>query len=413
MADSSLVPSTAIPQGFRFSAVRAGIKASGRLDFACALADDPAASAAMFTSNQVVAAPVIIGRQHLQASSNFIRAVVVNAGNANCATGHAGLDACERVCASAATQFDCASEQILPSSTGIIGVLLPAEKLVAALPALHAGLGATSDHFAQFASAIMTTDTRMKVAHASCIIEGRTVNILGTTKGAGMIQPKLVAPHATMLAYLFTDAAVQPAALNDLLHGAVNVSFNRISIDGDTSTNDTVLLMASGKSSVTLTTPEGKQSFQHALDEVCISLARQMVADGEGIEHVVELNVTGAHSDEDALRIARSIANSPLVKTAWAGSDPNWGRILAATGYAGAPIDPALISIHFIGGGNVLEICREGSLSPSFDEAAAHAILMQKEFSVHVDLHLGVGRCRFWTGDLTTEYVKINADYST
>jgi glutamate N-acetyltransferase/amino-acid N-acetyltransferase len=269
MADSTLVPATAIPLGFRFSAVRAGIKASGRLDFTCAVADEPVAAAAMFTSNQVVAAPVTIGRQHMHASHGRIRALIVNAGNANCATGQAGLDACTQVCNNAAALFNCASEQIIPSSTGIIGVLLPSEKLIAALPALHQELGATPEHFGQFATAIMTTDTRMKVAHASCTIAGKTVRILGTTKGAGMIQPKLVAPHATMLAYLFTDAAIEPAAMNDLLHKAVNTSFNRISIDGDTSTNDTVLLMASGKSNAALATPDATENFQKALTEVC------------------------------------------------------------------------------------------------------------------------------------------------
>jgi glutamate N-acetyltransferase/amino-acid N-acetyltransferase len=410
MADSALVPASAIPLGFRFAATRAGIKASGRLDLACAIADEPAAAAAMFTSNQVVAAPVTIGRRHLQQSRGRVLAVLVNAGNANCATGQAGIDACERSCASAAAQFACAQQEVIPSSTGIIGVLLPAEKLVAALPALHQALGATPEHFAQFATAIMTTDTHAKTAHASIEIDGERVRILGTTKGAGMIQPKLAStPHATMLAYLFTDAEVDSAALNKLLNESVNESFNRISIDGDTSTNDTVLLMASGKSGAVVTTTSALQKFQQALTEVCISLAKQMVADGEGVEHVVELSISGAHSDDDALRVARSIANSPLVKTAWAGTDPNWGRILAAIGYAGAPIDPSLIGIHF----GDLEICRDGGLSPSFDEAAAHALLQQPEYSIHVDLHLGDGHCRFWTCDLTTEYVKINADYST
>ena len=413
MADPSLVPATAIPQGFRFSAVRAGIKASGRLDFACALADQPVATAAMFTSNQVVAAPITVGTRHLQRSAGNIRAIVVNAGNANCATGQAGLEACEHVCKEAATYFNSSAHHIIPSSTGIIGVLLPAEKLVVALPHLYEGLGATPEHFVQFATAIMTTDTRMKVAHASIEIEGNVVRILGTTKGAGMIQPKLVAPHATMLAYLFTDAAIEPSSLNPILQQAVNTSFNRISIDGDTSTNDTVLLMASGSSGATLTTPEAHHLFQHALNELCTSLAKQMVADGEGVKHVVELLITGANTDEDALRIARSIANSPLVKTAWAGTDPNWGRILAATGYAGVPIDQTRIDITFTGDTGALKICEHGGLSPSFNEAAAHAILQQKEFSIRVDLHLGNGTCRFWTGDLTAEYVKINADYST
>jgi glutamate N-acetyltransferase/amino-acid N-acetyltransferase len=405
------IPASAIPSGFRFAAMRAGIKASGRLDFACALADEPVAAAAMFTSNQVVAAPVVIGRKHLLLTKGRVRGVVVNAGNANCATGQAGLDAALLVCDAAAKQFGCIPQEVIPSSTGIIGVVLPAEKLVAALPALYGELGATPEHFAQFARAIMTTDTRAKAAYAAVDIGGKTIRVLGTTKGAGMIQPKLVAgpPHATMLAYLFTDVVIESNALQAILERAVNASFNRISIDGDTSTNDTILLLASGRSGVSFRSDEDMQKFSAALTEVCVSLAKQMVADGEGMGHIVELQIAGAHSDEDALQIARSIANSPLVKTAWAGTDPNWGRILAAIGYAGVPIDAGRISIHF----GELEICRDGALSAFFDEASAHAVLQQAEFSIHVDLHLGEGKCRFWSCDLTSEYVKINADYST
>jgi glutamate N-acetyltransferase/amino-acid N-acetyltransferase len=408
MAENALVLSSAIPAGFRFAATRAGIKASGRLDLACIVADAPTTAAAMFTSNRVVAAPVIVGRQHITETGGQVRAVVVNAGNANCATGQAGLDACEQVCAAAAEVFSCLPKEIFPSSTGIIGVLLPAEKIVAALPDLQAGLGATADHFTHFATAIMTTDTRAKAAYASIEIDGKEVRILGTTKGAGMIQPKL-APHATMLAYLVTDAAIDAAMLKKFLHGAVEQSFNRISIDGDTSTNDTALLLASGASGASLTTDAQRADFQQALNRVCISLAKQMVVDGEGVGHVIELNISGAYRDEDALKIARSIANSPLVKTSWAGTDPNWGRLLAAIGNAGVSIEQSKISVHF----GELEICRDGGLSPSFNEALAHAYLEQPEFSIAIDLHLGDGRCRFWTCDLTSEYVKINADYST
>jgi glutamate N-acetyltransferase/amino-acid N-acetyltransferase len=363
----------------------------------------------MFTSNRVVAAPVTVGREHLAATQGHVRTVVVNAGNANCATGQAGIDACNRVCSGAAEQFGCRLEEVFPSSTGIIGVLLPAEKLLTALPALESSLGDTPEHFMHFAGAIMTTDSRAKAAYASVDIDGATVRILGTTKGAGMIQPKLAAPHATMLAYLVTDAAIDAAQLDDLLHGAVEQSFNRISIDGDTSTNDTALMLASGASGAVLKTSAHARAFGQALGEVCTSLAKQMVADGEGVGHVVELNIAGAATDADALAIARSIANSPLVKTAWAGTDPNWGRILAAIGNAGVPIEPAKIHVHF----GELEICRNGGLSPLFDETRAHAYLEQPEFSIAVDLHLGSGKCRFWTCDLTSEYVKINADYST
>ena len=409
MAESALVPSSAIPEGFRFSATRAGIKASGRLDLACIVAESPVAAAAMFTSNQVVAAPVTVGREHITLTHGRVHGVLVNAGNANCATGKAGLDACKEACTATAKLIGCKPEEVFPSSTGIIGVLLPTEKLVTALPALHAGLGESAEHFTQFATAIMTTDTRAKAAHATVDIDGITVRILGTTKGAGMIQPKLAAPHATMLAYLVTDAAIDATTLQSMLHGAAEQSFNRISIDGDTSTNDTVLLMASGSSGASLTTDHHRLAFSQALQEVCISLAKQMVADGEGVGHVVELKISGAHSDKDALAVARSIANSPLVKTAWAGMDPNWGRLLAAIGNARVIVEPGKISVHF----GDLEICRDGGLSPHFNESSAHAYLEQPEFSISIDLHLGNGHCRFWTCDLTSEYIRINADYST
>jgi glutamate N-acetyltransferase/amino-acid N-acetyltransferase len=272
------------------------------------------------------------------------------------------------------------------------------------------------------AGAIMTTDTRPKMAAADLDVEGVTVRVAGVAKGAGMIHPQLQAPsalHATMLVYLFTDAELEPGAAADLLHHAVEGSFNRISIDGDTSTNDTVLLLASGASGIAIrghnhdtartVADQRTSAFASALESVCLSLAKQIVEDGEGIQHVVELAIGGTLTDADALRIARSIAHSPLVKTAWAGCDPNWGRILAAIGYAGVAIDPARINISF----GELPICEAVGLSPRFDEAAAHEYLKQHDLTIHVDLGLGAGACRFWTTDLTTEYIRINADYST
>jgi glutamate N-acetyltransferase/amino-acid N-acetyltransferase len=288
-------------------------------------------------------------------------------------------------------------------------VPLPVEKVRAALPALREAVGGTTDHFASVAAAIMTTDTRPKTAHAIVEIDGRPVQIAGLAKGAGMIHPQLAAaPHATMLAYLCTDVAASPTLLQNLLTDGAEASFNRISIDGDTSTNDTVLLLASGASDATL--GEGNlKLFASALGEVCTSLAKQIAADAEGATHLVELNISGAASDADALRIAKAIAHSPLVKTAWAGNDPNWGRLIAATGYSGAQVDPARITIQFGG----LLICERGERAAAFDEAAAHRYLSQPEFSVHIDLGLGNGTCRFWTCDLTSDYVSINADYST
>ena len=396
-----------IPLGFRFAAGKAGLKASGRPDLAVIVADVPASAAAAFTSNRVIAAPLIVDKQHLSATGGRVRVVAINAGNANCAAGEAGLAAARATCAAAAETFGCRAEEVFPSSTGVIGVPLPAEKIAAVLPDLAASLGAGSSSFHEAARAILTTDTVEKVAFARLELTGGSeIRIAAFGKGSGMIHPQLV-PHATMLVYVLTDAAIEPADLNAHLGPAVEVSFNRISVDGDTSTNDTVLLLASGASGVRI--GANHAAFAAALTEVCASLARQVVADGEGVSHVVELRIDGAASDADALRVAKAIAHSPLVKTAWAGSDPNWGRLAAAIGYSGAAIDPDRIDIDF----GDLAICRDGGRAPAYDEAAAHAYISQREFSISIALHQGTGSCVFWTTDLTHEYVHINADYST
>lgn len=400
---------TSLPRGFLWGAVRAGIKPSGRADLSAIVAPDTAAAAALYTTNKIQAAPLIIDRRHLAANAGRIHTVLINAGNANCATGDAGITAAEQCCAAAAEAFGCDPQAVFPSSTGIIGVPLPVEKVRAALPSLSAAIGDTPEHFASVVAAIMTTDTRPKSAHATLEIDGRQVRLAGIAKGAGMIHPQLAAaPHATMLVYLCTDAAAEPALLQRLLTGAAETSFNRTSIDGDTSTNDTVLLLASGASGATLNDSKATP-FASALSDVCTSLAKQIVADAEGATHLVELHIRGAASDADALRVARAIAHSPLVKTAWAGSDPNWGRLIAATGYSGAQVDPARIAIRL----GDLVICEHGGRAAGFDEEAAHRYLSQTEFTVHIDLGLGSGACRFWTCDLTREYVSINADYST
>ena len=400
-----------IPRGFRFGAAKAGLKASGRTDFALIVADLPASAAAAFTSNRVIAAPLVVDKEHLHSTGGKLRVVAINAGNANCAAGQAGLDAARDTCSAVARQFSCRDEEVFPSSTGVIGVPLPAEKLIASLPALAASIGDDADRFRQAANAILTTDTVEKTAFANIGISGpdgslREVRIAAFGKGAGMIHPQLV-PHATMLVYILTDAAIEPLVLNAYLRGAVELSFNRISVDGDTSTNDTVLLLASGASGAAI--GRGNAAFADALSQVCTSLARQIVADGEGIKHVVELRISGATSDTDALRVAKAIAHSPLVKTAWAGCDPNWGRLAAAIGYSGTEIDPDRFDIRF----GDLPVCRNGGRDPDFDEAAAHAYLQQREYSISIDLRQGNGSCVFWTTDLTAEYIHINADYST
>ena len=395
-----------IPRGFRFGAAKAGLKKSGRTDFALIVADAAASAAAAFTANRVTAAPLIVDKEHLRATGGRVRVVAINAGNANCAAGEPGMAAARATCAAAAQLFHCPPEQVFPSSTGIIGVPLPAEKLIAVLPALAASLGSEFDHFQQVTQAILTTDTVEKTAFARLDIDGKEVRIAAFCKGAGMIHPQLV-PHATMLVYVLTDAAVEPALLDGYLQPAIEVSFNRISVDGDTSTNDTVLLLAYGASGVTL--GPGNAEFAAALTQVCTSLARQVVADGEGITHVVELHIEGAATDADALKVAKAIAHSPLVKTAWAGGDPNWGRLAAAIGYSGAQVDPDRFDIHF----GDLPICRDGGRAPEFDEAAAHDYIAQREFSIAIQLHQGPGSCLFWTTDLTHEYIHINADYSS
>jgi glutamate N-acetyltransferase/amino-acid N-acetyltransferase len=395
-----------MPKGFRFGATKAGLKTSGRTDFALIVADEPASAAAVFTANKVSAAPLAIDKEHLRASGGKVRVVAINAGNANCAAGQAGLDAARATCAAAALVFGCKTEEVFPSSTGIIGVPLPAEKLITALPGAASQIGAESDHFQQVAQAILTTDLVEKTAFARIDAGGKEVRIAAVGKGSGMIHPQLV-PHATMLVYVLTDAEIEPAVLDGYLRSAVDVSFNRISVDGDTSTNDTVLLMASGASGVKIFA--GDEEFGEALKQVCTSLAKQIVADGEGVTHVVELRIDGAASDADALKVAKAIAHSPLIKTAWAGSDPNWGRLMAAIGYSGVQIDPEKIDIWF----GDLRICRDGGRAEELDEAAAHEYLKQGEFSISIQLNQGMGKCVFWTTDLTKEYVSINADYST
>ncbi|NUQ30202.1 MAG: bifunctional glutamate N-acetyltransferase/amino-acid acetyltransferase ArgJ [Acidobacteriaceae bacterium] len=399
---------SSLPAGFLWSATKAGIKASGNPDLALALAPEGATAAAAFTSNQMVAAPIVIGRQHIATSQGRVTALLINAGNANCATGQQGLDACVTSCDTLAALANCGRENIFPSSTGIIGVPLPVEKITAALPAAFAALAGTEEAADSFRRAIMTTDTKPKSARATVIYKGKSASIFGVCKGAGMIGPQLGPPHATMLVYLFTDIAATPAQLREVLGPAVEASFNSISIDGDTSTNDTVLLLASGASGLTLDS-DTTDAFRSALNRVTQDLAHQIVDDGEGVTHVVTLHVSGAASIADAQAIARTIANSPLCKTAWSSGDPNWGRLIAAAGRSGVVFDPTLASIY-IGDQPVFEA---GTRSPHFDEAAAHAVMLQREYTILLNLNAGQAETRFLTCDLTHEYVTINADYST
>jgi glutamate N-acetyltransferase/amino-acid N-acetyltransferase len=368
------------------------------------------AAAAVFTGNRVVAAPLVVGQRHLRRSRGRLRGLVVNSGNANCATGEAGLHASQRICKEVGKLLGVRAHEIFPASTGVIGVPLPADRIVAVLPRLWAQRRSSLAVAHQFARAIMTTDTRPKLASARFGCDGGTATLLGLAKGAGMIHPRLnvSAKHATMLAYLFTDAVARPAQLDRLLRVACARTFNRISIDGDTSTNDTVLLVASGASGRRVRAGADERRFAVALAAVCASLAQQIVRDGEGVKHVVELRVEGARSEAEAEQVARAIAASPLVKTAWAGADPNWGRVLAAVGNSGAPVDPHRVDIFF----GPMQVCRRGGARP-FDERAAHRYLGQARFQVRVRLGRGRARAVYWTCDLTAGYVRINAHYRT
>ncbi|MGA2509790.1 MAG: bifunctional glutamate N-acetyltransferase/amino-acid acetyltransferase ArgJ [Candidatus Acidiferrales bacterium] len=396
-----------IPLGFTFAATHCGLKRS-RLDLGILASDTPATAAAVFTTNQIVAAPVIASREHLRKARERMRAVIVNSGNANCCTKDDGYPASiattERL---AAELGGIDPEQVLVCSTGVIGAPLRVEKILAAVPHLALVRSAEAGAFEEFARSIMTTDTQPKWAAARCRIAGKQVRILGCAKGSGMIQPNM----ATMLAFVATDAAISAPLLDRALRAAIEPTFNSITVDGDTSTNDTVAVLANGQSGARkIASARGAdyKNFCAALESVCKSLALAIVEDGEGAERVIEIEVRGAPSERAARQVAKTIANSPLVKTAFAGADPNWGRILAAAGRAGVPFDSKRTNIWIAG----VAVCRGGREHP-FDEGVAHEKMTAKYVPVRVDLHSGSASARVWTCDFTVEYVHINSSYRT
>jgi glutamate N-acetyltransferase / amino-acid N-acetyltransferase len=400
------VTASHIPRGFSFSSAACGLKKSG-LDLGLLVSETPAAAAAMFTSNRVKAAPVRLSQSHLRRSRKNMRAVIVNSGNANCCTGPDGYAASEATARKVSHELAALDpSQVLVCSTGVIGVPLRVEKILKAVPDLVRARSGEAEAFAQFTRAIMTTDTRPKWAAANCRIGGKTVRILGCCKGAGMIQPNM----ATMLAFLATDAAISPPLLSQALRGAVAGTFNAITVDGDTSTNDTVAILANGESGgrKIVSVNADFKTLCVALENVCRTLALTIVEDGEGAQRVIEIEVRGARSDRAAAQIARTIANSPLVKTALAGADPNWGRILAAAGRAGVPFDFELVDIELAG----ILVCRRGGEHP-FSERVAHKKMLAKYVPIVVKMNSGKGAARMWTCDFTGEYVNINASYRT
>lgn len=387
-----------LPLGYRYAAAWAGIRKVEKDDLALIVSDTPAAAAAVFTQNRVQAAPVRLSRQHLRESGGRARALLVNAGNANCAT-RTGDRVALQCCRAAARQLNAPVSQILPASTGVIGVEMDAGKIVAALPHLVAALSDSA--FDQVARAIMTTDTVSKTVHAAIRTRQGLVRLAGMAKGAGMIHPLM----ATTLAFVVTDALVSPAALRPLLKRAAENTFNRLSVDGDTSTNDTLVLLANGASGVHVAAADLEKTLEAALGD----LARQIARDGEGASKLITIDVAGASSDRAAARLARAIANSPLVKTAIAGADPNWGRLICAAGNAGVAFDPANVDIEMQG----VRVCR-GGLAADFSEEELTGKLRQPECSIRFTIRgKDRGKARFWTCDLTEGYIRINASYRT
>lgn len=390
-----------VPLSYRFSAMYAGIRKVAKDDLGLIVSDAPASAAAVFTQNRVQAAPVKLSRQHLRTSRGKVRAVIVNAGNANCAT-RTGEAVALATCEAVAAGLNCSIEQVLPASTGVIGVELDPALITKAVPALVQNLGA--DRFRDVAHAIMTTDTEVKTSCREVAVRGRTIRIAGMTKGAGMIQPNM----ATTLGFVITDAEIAVRDLGAMLKSGIASSFNCLSVDGDTSTNDTVVLLANGASGVKPNVEE-RVEVQSALTEVLENLARSIARDGEGAKKLITIEVSGLPDTESALRIARWIANSPLVKTAIAGSDPNWGRILSAAGNAGVKFDPAKVDIHLQG----IRVC-QGGLAADFSEADLTRRLDDRDCEIRfVVAGGGQGTARFWTCDFTEDYIRINASYRT
>jgi len=397
------------PAGFRASGVYAGIKSRQAPDVGLLLSDAPAAAAALFTTNKVVAAPVTLARQHILSGQS--RGAVVNSGNANACTGAQGERDAKQMCDLAAAVATCKRNQIIPASTGIIGHLLPMDKVQQGIAEAGKYLGNSEEHALLFADTILTTDTRRKTSAADFKINKQPITIAGVCKGSGMIGPRLApanARHATMLAYLTTDAKIAPPLLQRLLKSASDASFNAVTIDDHTSTNDMALLLASGASGIPIRGGKDLESFTKALNEVCRSLAYQIASDGEGATKVVVVTVRKAASAADAMAMARAIANSPLVKCAMNGNDPNWGRIVSAAGYADARFEPNKAHLT-LQGATVFSRGRPAE----FDPQALGAALTFHEVQVVLTCNLGKHEATCWTCDLSKDYITINADYHT
>jgi glutamate N-acetyltransferase/amino-acid N-acetyltransferase len=401
-----------IPKGFLFNGTMTEIKTKNKFDLGLFLSDQPCSCAAMFTANAVKAAPVTVSNKHAAEHRDNVRAIIANSGCANACTGKKGMADAIQMCRQTAAGLKIKPEQVLVASTGVIGTFLPMNKIVPGINRLVKTATRSEQSFVNAVKSIMTTDTAMKTESRLINIAGKPVTILGCTKGAGMIKPELVnLPHATMLCFIMTDCAITHQLLKQSINESADESFNVITVDGDMSTNDTVFLLANGCANNKKITEPGKEyaKFHSAVKTVCVSLAKKMVVDGEGATKFVELQVINAASVDDARKAAAGIANSPLVKTAVFGADPNWGRILAAVGSVKwIKLDPDKTDVYF---GNLC-VCKNGK-STDYSEKQASKLLTEKNIVIKIDLHQGRARTTYYTCDLTFDYVKINSHYRT
>lgn len=397
---SSVEGGVVAARGFRAAGVHCGLKAEGKRDLALIAAERPVPVAAVFTTNAVAAAPVVVSREH--AAGGMVRAVIINAGNANACTGHRGIEDAQSTAAAVGSALGCSCDEVIVCSTGVIGVPLPLATVISGIDPVVAELDDRTGDTA--AEAIMTTDTFAKQCAVGFEVGGRRMSVGGMAKGSGMIKPNM----ATMLSVITTDAPLTPSACEAALAAAVSTTFNRVSVDSDTSTNDTCVLMASGAAGGN-EIAEGDEAYAivaEAIRVVCGELSRMLARDGEGATKLVVVTVGGAAGEDEALAAAFAVADSPLVKTALFGNDANWGRVAMAVGKSGASIDVDRLAISFAG----IEVCRDGGAVP-FDEDEALAALQEPEVAIDVDLGIGDGTATVLTCDFSYEYVRINGDY--
>ena len=396
-------------QGFKAAGIHVGVKthANWKKDVALIVSDVDCAAAAMFTTNAVKAAPIHIDKKHL--ADGKARAIIANSGNANACAPH-GEENAIKMCQAAAKAIGCKPEDVLVSSTGVIGQTINVQVIEDGVPELYGALAHSAEASDAAAHAIMTTDTEKKEVAVETVIGGKVVRMGGIAKGSGMIHPNM----GTMLCFLTTDCAISPEMIKTALLETVNVSFNRISVDGDTSTNDSCIVLANGMAGNPVITEKGGDyaAFLEALQALCMTLAKKMASDGEGAKHLITCNVQGAAGEQSAETIAKSVISSTLTKAAIFGADANWGRVLCAMGYSGEEFDPDKVDVHFASAAGDIEVCHQGR-GLDFDEDLAKKILTEHDIEINITMGEGSGSCTCWGCDITYDYIKINGDYRT